>query len=79
MVANRPGSGEIDLSVLEKFVSKERYQQICEVTVDSPMIEISSSDIRSRISEEKSIRYLMPRGVERYIESQSVYAAKAVK
>jgi len=79
VVANRPGSGEIDLSVLEKYVSADRYQQICEVTVDSPMIEISSSNIRSRIEQEKSIRYLMPRGVERYIESQSVYAAKAVK
>ena len=79
IVANRPGSGEVDLSVLEKYVSADRYQQIAKVTVDSPMIEISSSDIRSRVAGEKSIRYLMPRGVERYIESQSVYAAKAVK
>ena len=79
VVANRPGSGEIDLSVLEKYVSADRYQQISKVTVDSPMIEISSSNIRSRVAQEKSIRYLMPRGVQRYIESQSVYAAKAAK
>ena len=79
VVANRPGSGEIDLTVLEKYVSAERYQQISEITVDSPMIEISSSNIRSRVASEKSIRYLMPRGVQRYIESQSVYSAKAVK
>ena len=79
VVANRPGSGEIDLSVLEKHASTERYRQICEVTVDSPMIEISSTDIRSRVSEEKSIRFLMPRGVERYIASHSVYVAKAAK
>ena len=79
VVANRPGSGDIDLSVLEKHVSADRYRQICELTVDSPMIEISSSNIRSRVAQEESIRYLMPRGVERYIESQSVYAAKAAK
>ena len=79
LVANRPGSGEIDLSVLKKHASAERYQQACDATVDSPMIEISSSVIQSRIVANQSIRYLLPRGVERYIESQSVYAAKAVK
>ena len=79
VVANRPGSGEIDLSVLEKHASADRYQQICETTVASPMIEISSSDIRSRLTAEKSIRYFLPRGVERYVKSQSVYAAKAAK
>jgi len=79
LVANRPGSGEIDLSVLKKHASADRYQQVCDATVDSPMIEISSSVIQSRILASQSIRYLLPRGVERYIESQSVYAAKAVK
>ena len=63
----------------KSMLSADRYQQISKVSVDSPMIEISSSDIRSRVSEEKSIRYLMPRGVERYIGSHSVYAAKAGK
>lgn len=77
LVANRPGSGEVDLSVLEKHCSAERYQQACAATVISPMIEISSSNIRDRIASEQSVRYLMSRGVQRYIESQSVYTPKS--
>lgn len=76
LVANRPGSGEVDLSVLEKHCSAQRYQQACAATVESPMIEISSSNIRDRIVTDQSIRYLLPRGVQRYIESQSVYLPK---
>lgn len=76
LVANRPGSGAVDLSVLEKYCSAERYQQACEAAVESPMIEISSSGIRDRIKSKNSIRYLLPRGVQRYIESQSVYLPK---
>ena len=79
MVANRPGSGEIDLSVLKKHASADRYQQICAATVESPMIEISSTNIRSRSATAQSTRYLLPRGVERYIESHSVYTPKAKK
>lgn len=79
VVANRPGSGEIDLSVLKKHASADRYQQICAATVESPMIEISSTNIRSRSTAAQSTRYLLPRGVERYIESHSVYTAKAKK
>ncbi len=79
VVANRPGSGDIDLSVLEKHASADRYQQIRAATVESPMIEISSTNIRSRVATAKSTRYLMPRGVERYIESQSVYEEKSKK
>jgi len=87
VVANRPGSGEIDLSVLKKHasadryqqISADRYQQICAATVESPMIEISSTNIRSRSATAQSTRYLLPRGVERYIESHSVYTPKAKK
>ena len=72
-VVNRPGSGEVDYSVLMQFVDENRYEEIRETTVECPMIEISSSDIRKRLQAGKSIRYLTPRSVEKYIETQKVY------
>jgi nicotinate-nucleotide adenylyltransferase len=41
--------------------------------VDSPLIEISSSDIRRRIREKRSIRYLVPRAVECYLQTHGLY------
>jgi len=41
--------------------------------VDSPLIEISSSDVRRRVRERRSIRYLVPRAVECYLEAHGLY------
>lgn len=41
--------------------------------VDSPIFEISSSDIRQRIKNNKSIKYLLPKKVEDYIKDNGLY------
>ena len=41
--------------------------------VPVPLIEISASDIRERVSRHKSIEYLVPAGVRRYIEKKGLY------
>ena len=38
-----------------------------------PLIDISSSDLRRRIAENRSIRYLVPRAVECYIAEKKLY------
>jgi nicotinate-nucleotide adenylyltransferase len=43
-------------------------------SLEGSLIDISSTDIRSRIRQEKSIRYLVPETVERYIKQQRLYA-----
>ncbi|MEI6346406.1 MAG: nicotinate (nicotinamide) nucleotide adenylyltransferase [Bacteroidota bacterium] len=43
---------------------------------DSPMIDLSSSFIRKQISDGKSIRYLMPDEVIKYIEEMHFYKPK---
>jgi len=40
---------------------------------DRRTIDVTSSEVRERIAEEKSIRYLVPEGVERYIRRQRLY------
>ena len=41
--------------------------------VDTPLIEIASSDIRQRVAEGQTIRYLLPRAVEEYIRERTLY------
>ena len=76
LVVNRPGSGEVDLSLLKPFASDSRFREIENWKIECPKIELSSSDIRARIQDGKSIRFLTPRGVEKYIETQRVYQTK---
>lgn len=51
---------------------REKYQ--AEITLlDSPVMEISSSEIRDLRREGKSIRYLIPESVFSYIEKHNLY------
>lgn len=43
------------------------------IEVKSPLIEISSADIRNRVKNGKSIKYLVPKKVEEYILQKSIY------
>lgn len=73
LIVGRPGANTVDLDKLTAFANEERIKYFKELSVESPLIDISSTDIRRRASSELSIRFLVPRPVEKYIETQNIY------
>jgi nicotinate-nucleotide adenylyltransferase len=69
VVVNRPGIEETDPAALPCFGPGARTVQ----SVTIPPIGIASTNLRKRVKEGKSIRYMVPRGVEAYIEAQGLY------
>jgi nicotinate-nucleotide adenylyltransferase len=76
LVVGRPNAKEVDLSVLKKYVDSQRYESFCRHSIVSPLIDIQSRQIRKKIEKQQSIRYLTPRAVEKYIETQKLYCQK---
>jgi nicotinate-nucleotide adenylyltransferase len=69
VVVNRPGFDQVDLAGLPDFGPGSRRLQ----AVTIPSIGIASNDLRFRLAGGRSIRYMVPRGVEAYIETQGLY------
>jgi nicotinate-nucleotide adenylyltransferase len=44
--------------------------------IDAPLIEISSSDLRRRVSEGRSLRFMVSRAVECYIHDKQLYQGR---
>lgn len=75
VVFRRGGDPPIDWSVLENLVSTPRIREIQAASVSIPMIEISSGDIRQRVAEGRSVRFLVSPSVAALIRASSLYQA----
>lgn len=51
-------------------------ERLREGVFDGHLLDISSSEIRKRVAQRRSIRYLVPREVETYIEEHQLYVTK---
>lgn len=76
VAVGRVGSPPSDYSSLESIVSPQRLERIRRHAVEMPLVELSSTDIRRRVAESRSIRYMMPRAVEMYIAEHGLYRKK---
>lgn len=63
-VANRPGA---------PMKASPEVQAVAHQTVGLPMMDISSTDIRSRLASGRDISALVPAAVARYIDSHNLY------
>jgi nicotinate-nucleotide adenylyltransferase len=73
VVVRRPGAPPLDFGSLRNIIPDERIELIRRHQVEMPEIGISSTEIRRRVAEGRSIRYWTPRAVEMYIDTQGVY------
>ena len=71
-VVNRPGYQRVDVNEMVR-----EYPQVGPglTLLNVPRVEISSTDIRRRVAEGKSIRYLVPEVVQEYIQEHGLYQA----
>jgi nicotinate-nucleotide adenylyltransferase len=72
VTVRRPGA-DVDFEQLQRAIPEARLDVMRQHVVDMPLVGLSSSDIRSRVSERRSIRYQTPRAVEKYIETERLY------
>lgn len=71
-IGTRPGYREEERKALVSHLREQYGTKIIEI--QNPEIEISSTDIKNRIREGKSIKYLVPERVEDYIYRNGLYA-----
>ena len=73
VAATRPGFTQRDMAErLERELAPEYLKKI--ISVEVPAIDISSTDIRSRVAIGQSIKYLVPENVEQFIYKQGLYS-----
>lgn len=71
VVGTRPGNRDEELKQHAEYISGKYGTDV--VTVSIPKLDISSTDIRRRCEQGKSIRYLVTPGVEAYIKTAGLY------
>lgn len=71
IVADRYGAcGKTIIAEIDKLNSETKNSI---TSIKTPIIEISSTEIRNKLKEKKSIKYLLPENVENYILKRGIY------
>ncbi|MHB8863587.1 MAG: nicotinate (nicotinamide) nucleotide adenylyltransferase [Pirellulaceae bacterium] len=73
VVVRRAGSEEPAYDALAGVAPASRLELFRQFHVTMPILELASSDIRTRVANGQSIRYRTPRAVEKYIETHRLY------
>lgn len=73
LVAARPAAPPPDFSPFEELVSASRLKAFRRQVVPMPPFDVSSTEIRERVAEDRSVRYLVPDAVAEFIKEKRLY------
>jgi nicotinate-nucleotide adenylyltransferase len=73
VIVARPGWSPMPAEQLRAALRLPDDVPLRQQVVSVPLVEISSSDLRRRVAQGRSIRYLVPRAVQSYIEGHRLY------
>lgn len=75
VACSRPGIPALHRSQVVEWVGKEIAERVKTVTI--PGTDLSSTNLRRRVAERRSLRFMTPRAVETFIAQHQLYAAQA--
>ena len=73
VTAGRPGWTTTDWSRLQTVLTNEQITRLRADVLDTPLVDISSTDIRNRVRQSQSIAHLVPEEIRCYIDVQRLY------
>lgn len=73
VVMPRPGWELAELDSLRESLALEADFPLRLQLVHAPLIDVASRDLRARIAQGRSVRYMIPRAVEAYIAEKGLY------
>lgn len=73
VTAARPGWESPDLSALTERVGERQVRRLRDGILPTPRIDISASEIRRRVRQGRSVRWLVPMAVAQYIDRRGLY------
>ncbi len=78
LVVARPESPVLSAESLHAMLRMEPAAALRMQVVEVPLLAIASRDLRQRMRDGRSVRYLIPRAVEAYIADKSLYRGGAL-
>lgn len=76
VVAARPGFRIEELLGTDLGLTPETSHRVLTHFVDAIRVDLASTEVRARLAEGKSIRYLVPEPVQDYIQAKGLYGTK---
>ena len=73
----RPGAPTPRIGALAKALGEEEARALLGRLIEMPLMDVSATDVRRRVAEGRSIRYLTPEIVGEYILRKGLYTKRA--